>query len=106
MCIELERKKSNKNNKVEDKKENDQIVEKVKGVKSGNGQAPDPECPHSLKLEKLDEELLEINNEIRYIRKLQARHQELIHHHDQIHKGIEEIWRKQAYNQREAKRTE
>lgn len=48
--------------------------------------------------EKLDQELLEINNEIRYIRKLQARHQELIHQNDIIHKGIEEMWRKQAYN--------
>lgn len=38
-----------------------------------------------MQTQKLDEELQEINNEIRYIRKLQARHQELVHQHDVIH---------------------
>lgn len=72
MCIELENKKAKKNHAPEGQdnaNKDSQINKKNPILKDGN----------ILSTEKLDEELQEINNEIRYIRKLQAKHQELIH---------------------------
>lgn len=54
-------------------------------------------------MDPLDRELEEINQEIKYIQKLQAHHNDLAKSQSRIHKGMQDIWRNQVQNQKDAK---
>ena len=49
-----------------------------------------------------DAKLEDLENEISYIGKLQDKHEELIQSQARIHKGIQDIWRRQLQQQRES----